>query len=104
MLQRLIVLLLSYSILTLPQIAFTKEMGPGEFMVLCYHNVPVKANPNDSYGVSQNSFVEQMEYLRTHGYNPVSIGHILAAREGKKELPQSCFSFDNKIRELESWK
>ncbi len=74
-------------VLILPRNGYAQEMGPGEFMVLCYHNIPAQAHPNDAYGVSQNTFVEQMEYLRTHGYHPVAIKDILAAKKGEKILP-----------------
>ncbi len=69
------------------QPARAREMTPGEFLVLCYHAVPFKAGPDDNYSVTQRQFAEQMEYLRTHGYHPVSLDDIIKARDGKKELP-----------------
>lgn len=65
-----------------------EEMKDSGFLVLCYHAVTAKAAPYDRYGsIPQKLFVEQMEYLRTHGYNPVSLDDILKAAEGKKPLP-----------------
>ena len=84
---QLILFFLMLSFLMLPPDGYTKEMEQGEFLVLCYHNIPSQAHPNDAYGISQNTFVEQLEYLRTHGYNPVAIKDILAAKEGNKALP-----------------
>ena len=74
-----------------------KEMKPGEFLVFCYHAVPAKPSLNDPYAVPQNLFVEQMEYLRTHGYHPVSLDDILKASQGKQELPQKpvLLTFDD---------
>jgi len=65
----------------------TRPMQPGEFLVLAYHAIPAKAIPGDAYSVPQALFTEQMEYLRRHGYQPVSISDILLARQGKKPLP-----------------
>ena len=72
-------------------------MKPGEFLVLCYHAVPVQPAPDDNYSISQKRFVEQMEYLRTHGYNPVSFKDIIEAREGKQPLPEKpvLLTFDD---------
>lgn len=70
---------------------------PGEFLVLCYHAVPLKALPGDSFSIPQQKFVEQMEYLRTHGYHPVSFDDILSARKGEKQLPEKAvlLTFDD---------
>ncbi|MBT9537847.1 MAG: poly-beta-1,6-N-acetyl-D-glucosamine N-deacetylase PgaB [Nitrospirae bacterium] len=81
----------------LTNFVLAEEMKHGEFLVLTYHAVPVKASPDDEFSVSQNDFVEQMEYLRTHGYYPVSLDDILKAGEGKKDLPQNpvLLTFDD---------
>jgi len=73
------------------------ELKPGEFIVLCYHAVPLKTLPGDPYSIPQQKFVEQMEYLRTHGYNPVSFDDILKARKGERELPEKAvlLTFDD---------
>lgn len=84
---RLFLSVLMFFFSTLNLRGFAQEMGSDEFLALCYHNIPAQAHPNDAYGVSQNTFVEQLEYLRTHGYHPVSIKDIFAAREGKRTLP-----------------
>lgn len=63
------------------------EMKPGEFLVLTYHAVPLKGSDVDNYTVPQSLFAEQMEYLRTHGYHPVSLDDIEKAAGGGKELP-----------------
>jgi biofilm PGA synthesis lipoprotein PgaB len=74
-----------------------KEMKPGEFLVFCYHTVPVNASLNDPYAVPQNLFVKQMEYLRTHGYQPVSLDDILKASQGRQEFPKKAvlLTFDD---------
>lgn len=75
----------------------TGAMKPGEFIVLCYHAVPQKALPGDTFSIPQQKFVEQMEYLRTHGYHPVSFQDVLNAHNGLKELPDKAvlLTFDD---------
>jgi biofilm PGA synthesis lipoprotein PgaB len=63
------------------------EMSKGQFLALCYHAVPEKAHAGDTYSVSQNLFAEQMEYLETHGYHPVSLQDIFDANKGIGNLP-----------------
>jgi biofilm PGA synthesis lipoprotein PgaB len=77
--------------------ATTAEINQGQFLALCYHAAPLRAAPDDSYSVTQSQFAEQMEYLRTHGYNPVSLDDIVKAREGKKALPEKAvlLTFDD---------
>jgi biofilm PGA synthesis lipoprotein PgaB len=95
--KRLIVLIALFFFLYLRGFVFAEGMKPGEFLVLTYHAVPLKASPDDEFSVSQNDFVEQMEYLRTHGYHPVSLDDILRANKGKKELPENpvLLTFDD---------
>jgi len=73
------------------------DYGPNQFLVLCYHAIPLKGKENDPYTISQQEFSEQIEYLRTHGYHFVSLQQILDARGGKKNLPDRAIllSFDD---------
>lgn len=95
--KRLVAVLAVFLSLGLSHLALAKEMRPGELLVLCYHAVPEKAPAGDMYSVSQNLFVEQMEYLRTHGFHSVSLDDILKASEGKQELPHKpvLLTFDD---------
>jgi biofilm PGA synthesis lipoprotein PgaB len=97
MLNRMIIILLILLLSVFSKSVSAKEMKPGEFLVLCYHAVPFQASPGDSFSVPQEKFVEQMEYLRTHGYHPVSLDDILGAREDKKRLPDKpvLLTFDD---------
>lgn len=85
---RLITSLMIIFSFTLTGLVLAGDMQDGEFLVLTYHAVPFKVSLTDEYSVSQDRFVEQMEYLRTHGYNPVSLDDILKAHEGKQKLPK----------------
>ncbi len=97
MLKRIALTLLFITTICISQTGAAIEMKPGEFIALCYHAVPLEPAPGDSYSISQKRFVEQMEYLRTHGYNPVSFSDIVQAREGKKPLPDKpvLLTFDD---------
>ncbi len=95
--KRSVAALLAFLFLSLSGSALAKGMKPGEFLVLCYHAVLAKAPPNDSHAVSQNLFVEQMEYLYTHGYNAISLDDIIKASQGKQDLPHNpvLLTFDD---------
>jgi biofilm PGA synthesis lipoprotein PgaB len=97
MVKRLIVTVFLFFLMSIPQAAVAQGMKAGEFLALCYHAVPVNPAPGDNYSISQKRFVEQMEYLRTHGYNPVSIKQILEARKGTAMLPEKpvLLTFDD---------
>jgi biofilm PGA synthesis lipoprotein PgaB len=58
----------------------------GNLLILCYHDIP-KSAKNDVYGVDQKSFVQQIEYLRLHGYHFVSIEDVIRANRKEKKLP-----------------
>ncbi|UCD36491.1 MAG: poly-beta-1,6-N-acetyl-D-glucosamine N-deacetylase PgaB [Nitrospiraceae bacterium] len=90
-------ILFMYLLLCIPGMAAAGPMNRGEFLVLCYHAIPLKAAPGDNYSISRQRFVEHMEYLRTHGYNPVSFRDILEAREGGRALPEKpvLLTFDD---------
>jgi len=72
-------------------------MKPGEFLVLCYHSVPLRASRDNPMTVPQRLFVSQMEYLRTHGYHPVSLDDIIKAGRGEGQLPEKpvLLTFDD---------
>ena len=73
-----------------------EQANKNEFLVLCYHDIPKDVNL-DEYGVDQASFVQQLEYLRTHGFNFVSMDDIIAANKGRKQLPEKAvlLTFDD---------
>jgi len=72
-------------------------MKKGEFLVLCYHAVLATPALDDVMSVSQKLFAEHMEYIKTHGFTPVSLDDIIMAAEGKKDLPDKpiLLTFDD---------
>ena len=69
----------------------------GQFLVLSYHAVALRGIAGDRYTVTQGQFAEQMDYLNTHGYHPVSLQDVLDAQDGKKTLPPKAvlLTFDD---------
>lgn len=65
------------------------------FLTLVYHDIPEKPVVNDD--ISRKDFLEQLEYLKAHGFTFVSPAQILAAREGKEKLPEKAvlLTFDD---------
>ncbi|MCE5312942.1 MAG: poly-beta-1,6-N-acetyl-D-glucosamine N-deacetylase PgaB [Nitrospiraceae bacterium] len=74
---------LAFSLLT----ACDTTAADQKLIVLCYHAVLPEPDRNDPYTISRYVFVKQMEYLKTHGYNPVSLDDMLRAKKGEKPLP-----------------
>ena len=67
-----------------------------EVIILCYHDIPQEVN-NDKYGVDQRRFINTIEYFKAHGFDFVSLDDVLAANEGKLELPSKpiLLTFDD---------
>ena len=62
-----------------------------ELTVLSYHEVtePGRARV-PAYAVTPTDFVRQLDWLRNHGYHFVGVDDVLAARGGKKPLPEKA--------------
>ncbi len=73
----------------------TVQIGT-DFIVLCYHDVS-NAFAGDPNGVSIDTFVTHLNWLRDNGYQAISIDDVMAARAGTKPLPPRAFllSFDD---------
>lgn len=69
------------------------------FLILCYHDIP-KNVQQDDYGVDRETFVQQIEYLRTHGYNFISLEEVRQAHSAGKPLPPKAvlLTFDDGYR------
>ena len=91
------IILITCIVINLANVMLAGGMRPDEFLVLCYHSVPDQLSLDDPYCVPQQVFVEQMEYLRTHGHHPVSLDDILKAKAGTGKLPDKpvLLTFDD---------
>jgi len=65
-------------------------------IILCYHNVPKDVHLDD-FGVDQRSFINTIEYLKSHDYTFISLDDLLRSRSGNKELPKKSIllTFDD---------
>jgi biofilm PGA synthesis lipoprotein PgaB len=68
-----------------------------QFFALCYHNIEDEATDQHFVGVTTRRLVEQLSWLQRNGYNAVSVDDILAARSGRKPLPDKAYliTFDD---------
>ncbi|CAM5218649.1 Biofilm PGA synthesis lipoprotein PgaB OS=Castellaniella defragrans OX=75697 GN=HNR28_002558 PE=4 SV=1 [Castellaniella defragrans] len=69
-------------------------------LTLAYHDVEDSQPDQRFLAVRTDLLVSQWEWLRDHGYQPVSVDQILAARNGGKPLPPKAvlLSFDDGYR------
>ncbi|MFQ5488261.1 MAG: poly-beta-1,6-N-acetyl-D-glucosamine N-deacetylase PgaB [Gammaproteobacteria bacterium] len=72
----------------------------GSFIALCYHDIqddPQHQRVADALTISSAELVAQFNWLREHGYRPVSLDDILAARDGRRPLPEKAvlLTFDD---------
>lgn len=68
----------------------------GKLLILTYHDVPI-AVTNDLYAVSVRELIEQIEYLKTHGYSFIRPDDFVAAQTDPTLLPEKSvlLSFDD---------
>ncbi|NPV05319.1 MAG: poly-beta-1,6-N-acetyl-D-glucosamine N-deacetylase PgaB [Syntrophaceae bacterium] len=66
-----------------------------QFITLTYHDIP--ETPVEKDDISQKDFINQIEYLRSHGFAFVSPADILAASRGERPLPEKAvlITFDD---------
>lgn len=57
-----------------------------EFTAICYHDIPMSST-NDPHAVDLPAFIEQMEYMKSHGYSFVSPKDVLTAGQKGLNLP-----------------
>ena len=75
------------------------------FVVLSYHDiqdtVPAKTR---TLTLSSDELVAQFSWLKSHGYHPVSLDDLLAARDGRRALPDKAvlLSFDDGYQSMYS--
>jgi len=68
----------------------------GELTVLCYHDI-VSDPGDDAYAVSRAAFVQQMDYLESNGYHPVSLQQLNRIYKKQETLPDKAvlITFDD---------
>lgn len=74
-------------------------------LVLSYHDirddVAPKGDPDD-FAISTANFVAHLDWLRAHGYVPVSVQAVIDARAGRRPLPDKAvlLTFDDGLRSV----
>src|SRR4029079_1633778 len=56
---------------------------PDDLIVLCYHDIPKEVDL-DNFAVDQDSFINTIEYFRTHGFHFVSLEDVVQSNQGIK--------------------
>lgn len=74
--------------------------GAHDYIVINYHDITAEGQhtpPFDRVGVSEAHFADQLEFLKNHGYHPVSLQAIIDASKGGKPLPEKAvlLTFDD---------
>jgi biofilm PGA synthesis lipoprotein PgaB len=77
----------------------TVENQATDFLVLCYHDVQDdmrNANPG-VLTITTKELINQFSWLREHNYNVISLDDLVAARAGKRALPEKAvlLTFDD---------
>ena len=65
-------------------------------VILCYHDMPEEVRL-DNYGVDQKSFIDAIEYFKSHGYTFISLDDLVKAKIGEITLPEKTIllTFDD---------
>jgi len=75
------------------------------FHVIAYHDVRDEVHDlvdADQYAISTRHLIDQFNWIRLNGFVPVSIDDIVAAKEGKRELPDKALllTFDDGLESV----
>lgn len=82
----------------------TADKPSPDFFALCYHDVVdhqgVSSQKLKAQTVSTDTLIRHFNWLKQHGYQPVSFQDLLDAREGIKPLPEKAvlLTFDDGYR------
>lgn len=92
---------LSHRMITISLLLLSMTAAAGErFVALSYHDVqdrPAEDRTGDAITIATADLVAHFAWLRAHGYRPVSLDDILAARAGRRALPEKAvlLTFDD---------
>ena len=80
-------------------IAWASSVSGQTLSVLTYHDV-IADPKKDIYTVKRASLVAQLDYLQTHGYEPVSLSLIDKVAQGRAKLPKNAIllTFDDGLK------
>lgn len=74
----------------------TRSFAGEGTIILCYHDVPGEVYLDD-YGADQQSFINTIEYLKSHGYTFISLDDFVRSKNGSGTLPEKpvLLTFDD---------
>ena len=74
---------------------FSSKAADRRLRILCYHEIGF--SDGTPYALDRKTFVEQISYLRTHGFHFISAEDLLEALNGQKKLPEKpvLLTFDD---------
>ncbi len=81
------------------------SFAANEFIALCYHDIRDDVDgvvDDDQMAVSTDNLVAQFSWLREHNYHVISLDDVIAARNGKKSLPENAvlLTFDDGYKSI----
>ena len=84
--------------------SYAEHSWAGEpFIALCYHDIQddIPANAQ-AITIRTDELVAQFSWLKAHGYRPVSLDDLIAARDGRRPLPDKAvlLTFDDGYRSV----
>ncbi len=67
------------------------------FLAFCYHNIQESPSDPKIMSLKSDKFLQQLNWLKEHGYVPVSLDDLIKARAGRKKLPKKAviLTFDD---------
>jgi len=76
-----------------------QQANNDKLIVLTYHDIVADAD-TDPYSTSRSAFVAHMDYLQTHGYNPVSLSLVEKVYQKQANLPPKAvlLTFDDGLK------
>ena len=94
-----------WGMMTLLLVASGLTMASDDLLVLSYHDIrdDVAANGDpDPYATGTQNFIAHLDWLRGHGYTPVSLSQVEDAAAGRMPLPDKpvLLTFDDGLRSV----
>lgn len=85
-----VLVFLSFYAFSLPSQASDRRLR-----ILCYHEIGI--SDGTPYALDRKTFVEQISYLKSHGFHFISAEDLFKALSGKKKLPEKpvLLTFDD---------
>lgn len=93
-----------YYIIVASLVFIGNTLNAAELTVLTYHDIVAEPD-DDAYAVSRSTFVAQMDYLETHGYQPISLARLEKIVKKQASLPNKAIllTFDDGLKSYKNF-